>query len=157
MSNIATLRDDYTIIAIVQNSGIIPRPVVVKLLTLEPKNIIFIPLYILILIYTLHHKAKNCMWHSLHYSYIIVYLNDLVVTALSKPLTLFLLFFTITQFLCFLTWPQCLSSYAGGSSVGPACRRSPSKFQRRHLSGSSPPRWDLPVSKYQGLMNGLNS
>lgn len=44
MSNIATLRDDYTII--VQNLGIIPRSVVVKLLTLEPKNIIFIPLYI---------------------------------------------------------------------------------------------------------------
>lgn len=35
MSNIATLRDDYTIIGIVQNLGIIPRSVVVKLLTLH--------------------------------------------------------------------------------------------------------------------------
>lgn len=48
-----------------------------------------------------------------------------------------------------LTWPQCLSSCAGGSSVVPASRRSPSKFQCPRLSSSSPLHWDHPISKYQ--------
>lgn len=47
-----------------------------------------------------------------------------------------------------LTWPQCPSSCAAGSSAVPACRRSPSMSQYPRQWDNSYPHWDPPVGKH---------